>query len=103
MKDLASKGLNKMNNEENQSAEANSAATQTAAENPKAKWTDEQWFKVFRRASSVTARAGIGMGYQQINADHTVFTRQHGGHITMLAVYVNDMIITVMMRGRLHS
>lgn len=66
MKDLASKGMNKMNNEENQSAEANAAATQTAAENPKAKWTDEQWFKVFRRASSVTARAGIGMGYQQI-------------------------------------
>jgi Reverse transcriptase (RNA-dependent DNA polymerase) len=36
----------------------------------------------------------IGMGYQQINADHTVFSRQHGGHITMLVVYVDDMIIT---------
>jgi Reverse transcriptase (RNA-dependent DNA polymerase) len=36
----------------------------------------------------------IGMSYHQINADHTVFSRQHGGHITMLAVYVDDMIIT---------
>jgi hypothetical protein len=34
------------------------------------------------------------MGYQQINADHTVFSQQHGSHITMIAVYVDDMIIT---------
>ncbi|XP_078173290.1 uncharacterized protein LOC144567110 [Carex rostrata] len=36
----------------------------------------------------------VGMGYQQINADHTVFFRQQGGHTTMLVVYVDDMIIT---------
>jgi hypothetical protein len=36
----------------------------------------------------------VGMGYQQINADHTVFYRQHEGHTTMLAVYVDGMIVT---------
>jgi Reverse transcriptase (RNA-dependent DNA polymerase) len=36
----------------------------------------------------------ISMGYQQINADHTIFSRQHSGHITTLAIYVDDMIIT---------
>jgi Reverse transcriptase (RNA-dependent DNA polymerase) len=36
----------------------------------------------------------IDMGYQQINADHTVFSRQYGDRITMLAMYVDDMIIT---------
>jgi Reverse transcriptase (RNA-dependent DNA polymerase) len=35
----------------------------------------------------------ISLGYQQINADHTVFSRQHCGHITILVVYVNNMII----------
>jgi Reverse transcriptase (RNA-dependent DNA polymerase) len=35
----------------------------------------------------------IGMGYQQINTNHTVFSLQNGGHITMLTVYVDDMII----------
>jgi Reverse transcriptase (RNA-dependent DNA polymerase) len=36
----------------------------------------------------------VGMGYRQINADHTVFFRRHGAHITVLAVYVDDMIIS---------
>jgi Reverse transcriptase (RNA-dependent DNA polymerase) len=36
----------------------------------------------------------VGMRYQQINADHTVFYKQHGGHTTILAVYVDDMIVT---------
>lgn len=36
----------------------------------------------------------VGMGYQQINADHTVFFLQHGGHITIIAGYINDMIVT---------
>jgi Reverse transcriptase (RNA-dependent DNA polymerase) len=36
----------------------------------------------------------ISLGYQQINADHTIFSRQHDGHITVLTVYVDDMIIT---------
>ena len=51
------------------------------------KQSPRAWFDRFRRAM-------VNMGYQQINADHTVFFRQHGGHITMLAVYVDDMIIT---------
>jgi hypothetical protein len=38
-------------------------------------------------------KAMIGMDYQQINADHTIFFRQHGDYIIMLAVYVDDMII----------
>jgi Reverse transcriptase (RNA-dependent DNA polymerase) len=36
----------------------------------------------------------VGMGYQQINVDHIVFFKREGGHIMMLAVYVDDMIIT---------
>jgi Reverse transcriptase (RNA-dependent DNA polymerase) len=39
-------------------------------------------------------KAMIDIEYQYINADHTVFYRQHGGHTTMLAVYVDNMIIT---------
>ena len=33
------------------------------------------------------------MGFQLINADHTVFFRQHNDHTTLVAVYVDDMII----------
>ena len=36
----------------------------------------------------------VGMDYQQINADHIVFFRKRGDHITILGVYVDDMIIT---------
>jgi Reverse transcriptase (RNA-dependent DNA polymerase) len=36
----------------------------------------------------------VGMGYRQTNADHTVFFRRYGAHITVLAVYVDDMIIS---------
>jgi Reverse transcriptase (RNA-dependent DNA polymerase) len=36
----------------------------------------------------------IGLRYQQINADHTVFSQQYGDHITILVVYVDDIIIT---------
>jgi Reverse transcriptase (RNA-dependent DNA polymerase) len=45
------------------------------------------WFDRFRKAI-------VSMRYQQINADHIVFYRQHGGRTTMLAVYVDDMIVT---------
>ncbi|XP_020268393.1 uncharacterized protein LOC109843843 [Asparagus officinalis] len=45
------------------------------------------WFDRFRRAM-------LGMGYQQINVDHTIFFRRSEGYITMLAVYVDDMTIT---------
>lgn len=51
------------------------------------KQSPQAWFDRFRRAM-------VGMGYQQINANHTVFFRQQGGHTTILDVYVNDMIIT---------
>jgi hypothetical protein len=36
----------------------------------------------------------VGTHYQQIDVDHTVFFPRHGGHIVMLTVYVDDMIIT---------
>ena len=51
------------------------------------KQSPRAWFDRFKRAM-------ISMEYQQTNADHTVFFRQNGDHITMLAVYVDDMIIT---------
>src|SRR5437868_14332198 len=34
------------------------------------------------------------MGYKQCNSDHTVFYYHSGGRVTILAVYVDDMIIT---------
>jgi hypothetical protein len=34
------------------------------------------------------------MDYKQCNGDHTVFYHHCGDHITILAVYVDDMIIT---------
>ena len=36
----------------------------------------------------------VGMGYQQTNADQTMFFQQHKEHTTLLAMYVNDIIIT---------
>jgi Reverse transcriptase (RNA-dependent DNA polymerase) len=45
------------------------------------------WFYRFRKIM-------VGMRYQQINANHTVFYRKYGGHATMLVVYVDDMIVT---------
>jgi hypothetical protein len=54
------------------------------------------WFDRFKKAM-------IGMGYQQTNADYTIFFQQYGGHITMLVVYVNDMIIIGDDEGGLHN
>jgi hypothetical protein len=34
------------------------------------------------------------MGYKQCNSDHTVFYYHSGGSVTILVVYVDDMIIT---------
>jgi hypothetical protein len=34
------------------------------------------------------------MGYSQCNGDHTVFYRHKGSCITILAVYVDDIVIT---------
>src|SRR6185295_10175151 len=39
-------------------------------------------------------RASCGMGYKQCNGDHTVFYRHSGRRIALLAVYVDDIIIT---------
>jgi Reverse transcriptase (RNA-dependent DNA polymerase) len=51
------------------------------------KQSPRAWFDRFRKAI-------IGMGYRQTNADHTVFFRRHRAHITVLVVYVDDMIIS---------
>jgi len=51
------------------------------------KQSPRAWFDRFRRAM-------VGMEYRQTNADHTVFFKHHGAHTTILAVYVDDMIIT---------
>jgi Reverse transcriptase (RNA-dependent DNA polymerase) len=51
------------------------------------KQSPQVWFDRFRKVM-------ISLGYQQINTYHTVFSRQHGDHITMLVVYVDNMIIT---------
>ncbi|XP_020598059.1 uncharacterized protein LOC110037694, partial [Phalaenopsis equestris] len=36
----------------------------------------------------------VDMGYQQVNADHTIFFQQHDDHTAILTVYVDDIIIT---------
>jgi Reverse transcriptase (RNA-dependent DNA polymerase) len=51
------------------------------------KQSPRDWFDRFRKTM-------VDMVYQQINADHTVFYRQHGGHTIILAVYVDDMFVT---------
>jgi Reverse transcriptase (RNA-dependent DNA polymerase) len=50
------------------------------------KQSTRAWFNRFKKAM-------IGIVYQQINANNMVFSRQHDDHITMMAVYVDDMII----------
>jgi hypothetical protein len=51
------------------------------------KQSPRAWFDRFRRAM-------CGMGYTQCNGDHTVFYRHSRRHITILSVYVDDIIIT---------
>jgi len=51
------------------------------------KQSPRAWFDRFRCAL-------CGMGYKQCNGDHTVFYRHSGRRITILAVYVDDIIIT---------
>jgi hypothetical protein len=51
------------------------------------KQSPRAWFDRFRRAMR-------NMGYKQCNRDHTVFYRYSGRHITILAVYVDDIVIT---------
>ncbi|XP_044334532.1 uncharacterized mitochondrial protein AtMg00810 isoform X1 [Triticum aestivum] len=45
------------------------------------------WFDRFKRVV-------VGMGYSQCNGDHTVFYMDRQKHITILAVYVDDIVIT---------
>jgi hypothetical protein len=45
------------------------------------------WFDRFRCAL-------CSMGFKQCNGDHTMFYRHLGHRITVLAVYVDDIIIT---------
>ena len=51
------------------------------------KQSPRAWFDRFRRAM-------CGMGYRQCNGDHTLFYRHSGNRITILAVYVDDIVIT---------
>ncbi|XP_043714467.1 uncharacterized mitochondrial protein AtMg00810-like [Telopea speciosissima] len=36
----------------------------------------------------------VSIGYKQSNADHTLFIKRTSGHITILIVYVDDIVIT---------
>jgi hypothetical protein len=51
------------------------------------KQSPRAWFDRCRRAL-------CGMGYKQCNGDHTVFYRHSERRITILAVYVDDIVIT---------
>ena len=51
------------------------------------KQSPRAWFDRFRRAV-------CDMGYSQCNGDHMVFYRHQGSHIAILAVYVDDIVIT---------
>ena len=51
------------------------------------KQSPRAWFDRFRQAV-------CSMGYKQCNGDHTVFYRHAQTHITILAVYVDDIVIT---------
>jgi hypothetical protein len=50
------------------------------------KQSPRAWFDRFRQAV-------CDMGYYQCNRDHTVFYRHRGSCITILAVYVDDIVI----------
>jgi hypothetical protein len=51
------------------------------------KQSPRAWFDRFRRAV-------CDMGYGQCNGDHTLFYKHSNQKITILAVYVDDIIIT---------
>jgi hypothetical protein len=51
------------------------------------KQSPRAWFDRFRHAL-------CSMGFKQCNGDHTVFYRHSSHHITVLAIYVDDIIIT---------
>ncbi|XP_043697021.1 mediator of RNA polymerase II transcription subunit 33A-like [Telopea speciosissima] len=51
------------------------------------KQSPRAWFGRFHKAM-------IANGYKQSNADHTLFVKKVGQHITILLVYVDDIVIT---------
>jgi hypothetical protein len=51
------------------------------------KQSPRAWFDRFRKAV-------LKLGFMQSNADHTLFYRRCGGKLTVLIVYVDDIIIT---------
>ena len=51
------------------------------------KQSPRAWFDRFSKAM-------ISFEYQQSNADHTLFIRHHKGKITLLIVYVDDIVMT---------
>ena len=51
------------------------------------KQSPRAWFDRFRQAVCY-------MGYSQYNGDHIVFYKHQGSRITILAVYVDDIVIT---------
>jgi hypothetical protein len=51
------------------------------------KLSPRAWFDIFQRAM-------CSMGYKQCNGDHNVFYRHSESHITVLTVYVDDIVIT---------
>ncbi|KAJ7961715.1 Retrovirus-related Pol polyprotein from transposon TNT 1-94 [Quillaja saponaria] len=51
------------------------------------KQSPRAWFDRFQKAM-------ISFGYQQSNADHTMFVKHCHGRITILIVYVDDIVVT---------
>jgi hypothetical protein len=51
------------------------------------KQSPRAWFGRFRKEI-------CSLGYRQSNADHTLFFKRRNGKITILVVYVDDMVIT---------
>src|SRR5204863_679536 len=51
------------------------------------KQSPRAWFDRFRRAMCKA-------GYKQSNGDHTMFYKHENGRVTILTVYVDDIIIT---------
>lgn len=50
------------------------------------KQSPRAWFERFHKAM-------ISFGYKQTNTDHTIFIKHTNGKITVLIVYVDDIII----------
>jgi ADP-heptose:LPS heptosyltransferase len=51
------------------------------------KQSPRAWFDKFNKAI-------ISFGYRQSNADHTLFIRHYKDKITLLIVYVDNMVVT---------